>query len=436
MSFYTLLFFLILCFGFVVANNNYQFYNFHYNEGIILRFFVMLPLIALVFFVYKKVLPSHINDIPNLYWYFFIFLTIVPSTVIYIFNGIGESKNIFVFIYLVSLLGTFGALVNKRYSINLKCINVKKGIFWSCLVTLITVSYVYIVYKLGLPKNIISSFTDVYTVRLNYRNSSNRVVDYLVQWIGNAINPFIFAYTLREKKIKKSLLVVLLELLLYTYTAYKSLLFVLFMAPIFAFIISEGVKKSVITFAFNSSILIGTIAGFSKLLMIYLLTVLRIFLWPALIAFEYYDFFYMYPKANLAYSSFMPFVQDKYKLEPPFLLAKLYYNRPQMRANTTWYADAYANFGYIGVVVFAIILILLLVIISNIQKKDRYLVCSCLFGGIITLFNGPLLTTLLTGGLAVGIILAYLIPKEICSDDKAHELIENNRILNLVRFLK
>lgn len=432
---YYIIFFVVLCLGFIVADKYYQFYNFYYAEGTIIRIFQMVPLFYVALIVYTKLIPNNIDEFPTLYWYFFIFMTIIPMIVVYLFNGIGESKNIILFIYLVFFLCIIGILISKKNILKVRYINIKKQIFWLGVITVIIVGYSYIFYKLGIPKNIFKSFTNVYDVRLNYRNNSNRLVDYFVQWLGNAVNPFVFAYTLRKKDYKKSLILVILQVVLYIYTSYKSLFLIFFMAPVFGAIISIGLDKKFISIMFIFGVLVGTIAGFMDFLMIYLLSVFRIFLWPALIAFEYYDFFYMYPKPHLSYSSFVPFVPDVYNIEPPFLISKLYYNKPLMRANTTWYADAYANFGFIGVVIFAVVLYFILSLIKFIQSKDKYLVSSCLFGGIVTLFNGPLLTTLITGGLAVGIILAYLIPKEICMNNDNFSKF-NSKIESLLQYLK
>ncbi|MCM8711285.1 oligosaccharide repeat unit polymerase [Clostridium sp. SYSU_GA19001] len=417
-SIYYIVFFIILCLGFITANKYYQFYNFYYVEGIGLRIVQMMPLFFIVLIAYIKLIPNNLDEFPTLYWYFFIFMTIIPMIVVYIFNGIGESKNIIMFIYLVSFLCMVGALLLKIDILKIRNTNINKHIFWFGIIIILIAGYSYIIYKLGIPKNILKSFTDVYEIRLNYRKNSNRIVDYFVQWLGNAVNPFIFAYALRKKEYKKSFTLFILQLVLYIYTSYKSLFLVFFLAPLFGAVISIGLSKKFVSIMFILGAAVGTIAGFLDFLMIYLLSVLRIFLWPALIAFEYYDFFYMYPKPRLSYSSFVPFIPDVYNIEPPFLISKLYYNKPLMRANTTWYADAYANFGFIGVIVFAVILYLILIVIKAIQNKDKYLVSSCLFGGIITLFNGPLLTTIITGGLAVGIFLAYFIPNEICTSNQ------------------
>lgn len=428
------LIFIGLGLGFITADKSYKFYNFFFNQNISSRILQELPLIFIVTIIYLKCIPKVIDGLALLYWYLFALMTIVPLIIVYAFNGLGESKHVIFFIYLIVLLWIIGIFLIRNSKFEFPQIELNKQTFWMIIFSILIISYIYLFIVLGLPRNFVKAFTNVYDVRLYYRDHTTRFADYFVNWIGNIINPFLFAYAIRKKNYKVITLATILELILYSYTAYKSILVTFLVAPIFGLVLSGKIKRTFMELGFVTVIFIGVIAGFKGVLMVYLLMVLRIFLWPALIALEYYDFFWMYPKMHLAHSSFVPFVHNIYNIEPPFLIAKLYYNRPQMRLNTTWYADAYMNFGIIGLLIFALIIYFMLILIKSMEKKDVYLVASLLFGGILTLFNGPLLTTFLTNGLGLGLVLVFLLPKSICKEKTENALLIN--IMNLPESIK
>ena len=275
------------------------------------------------------------------------------------------------------------------------------------------IAYSYLIYTLGLPTKIIEAFKDVYGVRLNYRDTAGKFDDYFIQWLGNVINPFILTFLIYKKKYKLIFIPFILQLVLYGYAAYKSQFAVLLLAPFFAMVLKSGIKRSFIEKMMLLSIVVGLIAFYFKKLSIYLLIIIRIFLFPPLIALEYYDFFWMYPKMLLSHSIFGHFFKNVYNMDPNFYMGTVYYGRSDMRLNVTWYGDAYMNFGIIGIILFAVLLYFIMIVIKSVENKNIFLVSALLFGGVMALFNGPILTTLLTNGLGLGLLLAYLMPEDL-----------------------
>lgn len=413
-KYYSILFLIVfvleLVAGYYFAVRYYENYDFSYNNGILIRAIKILPLIFLLIYVYINKMSKFIDNVENLYWYLFIVIDVIPMLLVYSINGIADNKNVLIYIYCIALIAVIGIYLVSKLDINILTFGLNNTAFWAFIILFSVAGYAYIIHKLGLPKSIKSAFEDIYTVRLNYRNSAGRFVDYFVQWLGNIINPFIFAYLLKKKKFKTAIVPVILEVILYVYTAYKSLFVTLILAPFFAFIISKGLKRRILEVLIAVGLAVGLFAAFVGKLSIYLLAVLRTFLWPPLIALQYYDFFWMYPKMKLAHSILSHFFNNIYEMDPTFYMGSAYYGRPEMRLNVNWYGDAYMNFGIPGLLVFALILFAILVAIKSLEKKDKYLVAAVVFGGIMSLFNGPILTTLLTNGLGLGILLAFLLP--------------------------
>lgn len=429
-----LLFVVILCGGYLVASKPYLSFNFFINPKEIIRAVKILPALALIISACIFFIPNKIEGITHLYWFLFTLLSAIPILVVYVFSGVADNKNVLMYIYTIEALCVLGMYLASRFSINFPNFSLSKRIFWIFIVTFVVVAYGYLFMTLGIPKDIKAAFTDVYAVRLHYREVGGRFVDYFVQWMGNVVNPFILTYCIYKKKYKLAPIPVFLELILYMFTAYKSLFLTLILAPFFGLILEKGINRSFIQkvivaftgfalidgaismvrqFSLANGKVLSVLGHYPSYYTLYLPTIVRMFEWPSLIALEYYDFFWMYPKVKLSHSILGHFFSNVYKMEPSLYLGALYYGKPEMRLNVTWYGDAYMNFGIIGMIVFAIILYFVLFIIKYVEKKNVCLVSSLLFGGIMALFNGPLLTTLLTSGLGIGLFLAYLLPEEI-----------------------
>ncbi|NLU08784.1 MAG: oligosaccharide repeat unit polymerase [Clostridiales bacterium] len=399
--------------GYICSIKYYKSFNFVINSGILRRALVMLPLVIAVIYTVVFLLPNRIQGLTSLYWFLFLFLSITPLLVVYTMSGLGESKNSGIYIYTITAAAVIGVILVSRMNFKIPQISVKPRVFWIGVVGFMIIGYSYLIYKLGLPTRILESFQNVYAVRLNYRQEAGRLTDYFVQWLGNIINPFILAYFIYKKKYKFAIIPVALQVVLYGYAAYKSQFAVLLLAPFFGMILRYGIKRSLIEKMMALAVILGLAAFFLKKLSIYLLVIIRIFLWPSLIALEYYDFFWMYPKMLLSQSILGHFFKNIYNMDPNFYMATVYYGRPDMRLNVTWYGDAYMNFGIVGVILFSILLYFIMIIIKSVETKNIFLVGTILFGGIMALFNGPILTTLLTNGLGLGLVLAYLLPKEL-----------------------
>ncbi|AKA71909.1 O-antigen polymerase [Clostridium scatologenes] len=430
-----ILFVLILCAGYYFASKPYLSFNFFINSGEFIRVIEILPALVLIISACIFFIPDKIEGLTHLYWMLFTLLSAIPILVVYVFSGIAYNKNVLIYIYTIEILCIIGMYLVSKFDIKFPDLSLRKKYFWMFMILFIIVAYGYLFITLGLPKNIKLAFTgDYYTVRLNYRNSVNLFGDYFVQWMGNVVNPFLLTYFIYKKKYKFMTIPIFLEVILYIYTAYKSLFLILILAPFFGLVLNKGINKSFIQKSIVGVVLIALVDGivsvgkqfhmfnskplsllnhYPSYYWVYLPIMVRAFLWPSLIALEYYDFFWMYPKVKLSHSVLRHFFSNVYKMEPSLYLGALYYGKPEMRLNVTWYGDAYMNFGIIAMIVFALILYFILFAIKYVEKKNVCLVASLLFGGIVTLFNGPLLTTLLTGGLGIGLFLAYLLPKDI-----------------------
>jgi hypothetical protein len=96
-------------------------------------------------------------------------------------------------------------------------------------------------------------------------------------------------------------------------------------------------------------------------------------------------------------------------VEPPYIIGSLYFHGVDANANV--WADAYANFGYVGIFCFTLLLAIVLWLYDS-MAVDRDMRFAALVIGLpaFALANGGLLTCLLSNGMALAMLLVYLVP--------------------------
>jgi hypothetical protein len=140
---------------------------------------------------------------------------------------------------------------------------------------------------------------------------------------------------------------------------------------------------------------------------------------PGLLTGYYYEFFSSHPKAHLGHSIFRFFLDYPYAVEPPYLIGAIYFHSPSNDANANVWADAYANFGYFGVISFTVLLAALLWIYDSMAAEcDTRLATLAMALPAFSLANGALLTSLLSNGMALAMMLVYLMPRAVYEDSR------------------
>jgi len=82
-----------------------------------------------------------------------------------------------------------------------------------------------------------------------------------------------------------------------------------------------------------------------------------------------------------------------------------------MESNANLWADAYANFGYVGIIVFSLLLAVVLWLYDSVAfGRDKRLAALAIGLPAFALANTGLLTALLTNGIGLVMLLVYLMP--------------------------
>jgi len=254
----------------------------------------------------------------------------------------------------------------------------------------------------------------VYEIRRMFVGLNIPFSIYLFNWVALILNPFFFVAFLRKKKWFFLVLVALFQMAIFSITGNKVYLFAIpFILFIIWFIRTRRPLFSA-SIGMTAMIIVGLIASFFGNNWVSNLFANRTLLVPALVTFDYYDFF---SKNDLVYLSsnriFDNFLVYPYNLDPPHLIGSVYFGNPIMNVNCGIIADAYMNFGLLGFVILPFLLVILLKIADSFSNNKNIEMAIAAFGMSVIFFtNVPFLTLFLTDGMLLSLLILYSLPHE------------------------
>jgi hypothetical protein len=271
--------------------------------------------------------------------------------------------------------------------------------------------------RLDLP-----ALTDVYDVRAVFdqavADTNVPFAAYAVDWSLYVANPLLVLLGLRSKRFGLVALGLAIELLVYGTTGYKSaLLSVMLLVPLLV-LLSRRLRPAFgLSLPTASVVLVlGSVIWdqVNDSTIATLLFIHRVIALPGQLVADYYEFFSQHQTFGLSHSILSFLGPAPYVLQPPKLIAAVYFNNPNENANANLWADAFANFGIGGIIVFTIVLGLVLLLLDSAASGRDLRVTGALAGLMaIVLSNSALLTTVLSHGLALAILLIFLMPQDV-----------------------
>jgi hypothetical protein len=351
------------------------------------------------------------------YWLLYL-LVLVPSCLVPIYALDDQSSGpLLLAACLVSAFAIIG-MIYRLPLIPLPRMQVESFEYKAVLILLSTISYALIVSSFGLQFHYVS-FDDTYSVRAQFANTIGQaptVVAYAIGWQAWVINPLVMAVGLRSRRMSWVVTGAVGEFAIYSITAFRSMFFSI--ALLLYLLWAMRSHK-----AFGSRLIsmwTALFAGAGALQLIGYsiipesLVGVRMTALPGLLTGYYYEFFSSHPKAHLGHSIFKSFIDYPYAVEPPYIIGSIYFHSPSNDANANVWADAYANFGYGGIVCFTLLLAALLWLYDSMAVDcDKRLAALAMALPAFSLANGALLTSLLSNGMALAMLLVYLMPRAI-----------------------
>lgn len=252
----------------------------------------------------------------------------------------------------------------------------------------------------------------VYQVREEFLEDAGPFAGYLIPWQGYVINPAIIVLGVRRRSVLLIAIGVILQSALFGMTGFRAFLFIPLLMLAFYLI---GARRQIVAYALAGAMAIAAVAGLLYVILrdplIPSIMIYRVLVIPAEIHFWYYDYFGVqgHPALQLSQSAFAAFVHSPYRMPIAEVIGWQYLGSAAS-ANVGVFGDAFANFGFLGCALVAILFGLLLKVIDAAALRTDPRVSAALIGApAFQLVNSGMFTTLATHGLALTILALWLL---------------------------
>jgi hypothetical protein len=363
-------------------------------------------LLLLVIFI---LMPKSANKLSNILVWIMILISYVPMLTIFAFTDAPR-----IYMYAVSAFWVLVFLLLYAPIPRLTIPPLKQaGIIRSSLFILLGATVLLLIFKyVGLSFNF--DLLKVYDIRSEYVAAGIPLGGYLIPWMARIVNPVFFAIFLRQRKWLLVAIVIVLQLWIFSATGHKGYLFHLPFVFALIWIIQRRNPLAYMGIGLFGIVLLGTLLScLADNHWMSTLFTRRTLLVTGLLPFLYYDFFSQHALIYLSASKIGFFADYPYHLNPPNLIGETYFNAPTMSANTGITGDAFMNFGFLGLVLWGVLLFIILKLVDSCAERvDLRIGVAAIATPALALTNSALMTSLLTHGLWLTLLLLYLLPKK------------------------
>lgn len=250
----------------------------------------------------------------------------------------------------------------------------------------------------------------VYEIRSINKDIDIGLMTYIINWTGYILNPLLIGFFIVGKRWIPLSLVTIMQVLLFSLTGTKTFLMLILASMIMVILVRSKNWLTYLMLGIACLVLVGT---FMEQSIIGDLFVRRSLLVPALISFNYFDYFsHLQPLYLAAHHIFSSLLAYPYDVGPTYLIGRAYlYHNINSNANTGVIADAFINFGYQGFFIWGMLLGLICHLIDSVSiGKDIRIIIAGICSLVICFTESALLTGLVSGGIIFAIIAIYLLP--------------------------
>jgi hypothetical protein len=363
-----------------------------------------------IVFVFSLVLSLATKKASHIFLHIHFLLPVIPMIVLYSVGG-GDSTYFafsmlaFAFVLLIALtpvkLPSFHAL-----SIN--------GALW--LMVLLAVFYALLMIQSGGLRYLNFDIWKIYEIRSEAAANLPGLFGYLSPIVGKFVVPVILVIALYKKRWIFVAFAFAMAVFIFATTAHKGPLFMPFAVTGIYFFLTFRKRLQLILIAhiglafltLYSPSLGDTDQIFGGL------TFRRVYLAPAKLNYDYYNFFSENEKVKWSTAKFtFGLVEKPYDMPIPLLIGEAQLGKPNVSANTGWLGAGYAHYGFSGLFIYAFIIGLLIKLSDVLARKTKpVFAVSLLIIPYLSLFTSSDLPTMfLTHGL-LPILLLILVLKE------------------------
>ena len=362
----------------------------------------------LLFLIVYAAMPKSFRKLSDVMMWLLIVLSYVPMLTIYAFKS--ESR-----IYMYAATSFWLGVNLLMRSVNMSVLPAKaRKIVRNPLFVVVSLAAILILgmayWRSGFFLNL--SLAGVYEIRSNYVGMNIPLSGYLINWQSYVVNPILFAIFFVRRKWIGVILIIVIQMCLFSVTGNKSFLFALPFVFSLIWVIRRKNPLAVIAGGLVVLLLLGALSYWLlEDLWLHSLVNRRTLMLPANLSFMYNDFFSKHEYVYLSDSIFRFFLDYPYELSPPNLIGYTYFGSPETNANTGVIGNAFMNFGFAGLVIFGLLLVLILKVMDALARgKDARIAIAAVTMSAFVLVNSALLTCLLTHGLLLALVIMYFLP--------------------------
>lgn len=347
-------------------------------------------------------------------------ITYAPMTVYYSLN---DQSTLYMFMVTFVLIIQIIILnqPQKKTNLNINLFNMDK---YTTVFMIFLIPAILIITILYGGFHGVKAFDLQYLYQIRQNASYPLVLAYILCWVTSAIIPFYIALCLVGRKYVITVALVILEIVFYMILGQKSIyLSLLVLLLVFVFSKTNHLIK-VMYGGFTTLSIIATVLYFIEKIgeSTYFSTIISSFVGgrflfiPAANKFLYYEFFSQYPKSYFSDGLIGKTMGLSYQYNGTIGQTIFAYmlggNLYDSNSNTGYLGDSYAQFGFLGLIVMSILLAYIIRFIDNASRGLGFsFIVSVISIFIVILNDGALLTTLLTNGLFITIILLLIYNK-------------------------
>lgn len=349
-----------------------------------------------------------------LYWLLYL-LVVVPVCVVPIYSLQDQTSGPLLFAGSIVAMLALVRVIYRLPLLRLPRVDLKSYEFVGVLGLLSILFYGLIISTFGLHFRYVP-LRDVYVVRAQFEETltqSSPLVAYAVCWQMYVINPLLLALGFTTRRMVPALAGLTGQIAIYSIAAFRDVLFSAAFLLYLLWAMRRGKPFGPRLVLSWTAIFTGAAAlqFFGYSLTLAALVGERMTATPGLLTGYYYEFFSSHPKAMLGHSILKSIVDYRYPLEPRRMIGFAYFHDSGMSANANLWADGYANFGYAGILCFTLLLALVMWLYdSTAVGRDRFVTALVIALPSFAIANSSLLTSLLTHGFLLAMLLIYLMP--------------------------
>ena len=291
--------------------------------------------------------------------------------------------------------------------------------FWPAVIIVSLFNYLLIAYATKLKFDGFQAFLaggNEYDIRSSYKAvalEGAALLGYVVGIQQGAINPLLIAWGL----VKRNYLLIFLgfagQFFLFALTGFKAVFLSGFLLTfiILLFKFSKRVGLALITFSTALVVVCYALDIFTHSIVFTSVFVRRLSLLPGLLCGMYFEYFSSVPKLFLGNGMLRGVFGATANYTPASAIAITYFGKPGMSANANFWGDAFAQFGFGGIVGYSVLLALIFIYVDAIGARKDVYVCSLMLAApAFSLANTALLTNIATHGLGAALLLMYFLP--------------------------